>query len=233
MAAEVDELSRAAPNSFFRWLQIKEKFGGLRAYASHDGLQGVEEILRSAHARSARTCQVCGQPGEMRRVGPIIMTVCIPHLLDHLQEEEPHLGPSAAGWLERRQQCLDGAIPADLEGSELTCRRVLSAMVHEFARRSLCTLHPIDLDDVQALRHRPGLSDYVWGMATVSTSASTSAKSLVLVLTDDTPTEARDTLEDIALELHRPNHHLLEHEIRDPATAFDPLLSAHIGRAML
>jgi hypothetical protein len=49
-------------------LQIKEKFGGLRYYVSHssDELDGA---IRDAEHRSFRTCEFCGEPGQIGRLG--------------------------------------------------------------------------------------------------------------------------------------------------------------------
>jgi predicted HicB family RNase H-like nuclease len=48
--------------------QIKEKFGGLRFYASFNGDytdQGWERI-KKAEEEASETCEQCGQPGELR-----------------------------------------------------------------------------------------------------------------------------------------------------------------------
>lgn len=50
--------------------QIKEKYGGLRFYwqgsLSADAVARVEEAIALAEARSATTCDVCGEEGRLR-----------------------------------------------------------------------------------------------------------------------------------------------------------------------
>jgi len=56
-------------------VQVKEKFGGLRFY--YDG--GDEKIfgmVRMAEAMSYKTCETCGNPGELKNEG--WMKVCCP-----------------------------------------------------------------------------------------------------------------------------------------------------------
>jgi hypothetical protein len=48
------------------FVQIKEKFGELRAYLSWQ-TKYMDEFIRQAEAESSRTCEVCGKPG--RNVG--------------------------------------------------------------------------------------------------------------------------------------------------------------------
>ncbi len=60
------------------WLQIKEKFGTLRAYFSckteyHDL---VSDIIGDAEMLSSITCIVCGEPGKLTNLGYWILTIC-------------------------------------------------------------------------------------------------------------------------------------------------------------
>lgn len=62
-------------------VQVKEKFGGLRFYM--DG--GTDEhriAVGFAEAMAARTCEVCGSPGE-RSDGGWIKTLCPEHAKQH------------------------------------------------------------------------------------------------------------------------------------------------------
>lgn len=49
-------------------MQIKEKFGTLRFYASFtkDYSKQGWEVIRKAEGQSAETCEECGEPGEFR-----------------------------------------------------------------------------------------------------------------------------------------------------------------------
>lgn len=53
-----------------RLVQVKEKFGGLRFYDDDVGL-GNEmcKLIDEAEALSYKTCEQCGEPGVLRRVG--------------------------------------------------------------------------------------------------------------------------------------------------------------------
>ena len=66
-------------------LQVKEKFGGLRAYISIPCNEGIAKS-REAHAieyryeaLSLRICETCGQLGENRPVRGYYMTLCAFH----------------------------------------------------------------------------------------------------------------------------------------------------------
>jgi hypothetical protein len=54
------------PLGYFGWSQIKEKFGGLRAYAN-----GADEYIRGAiemaESMSYITCEVTGEKGKLRK----------------------------------------------------------------------------------------------------------------------------------------------------------------------
>jgi hypothetical protein len=67
----------------FSVTQIKEKFGTLRFYwqgdLSHDAEAKVEEAIDLAEARSACTCEVCGEEGCLHRFGAWLMTRCSAH----------------------------------------------------------------------------------------------------------------------------------------------------------
>ena len=45
--------------------QIKEKFGGLRFYIGA-GSDAIHDTIQAAEDRSYRTCEVTGEPGELR-----------------------------------------------------------------------------------------------------------------------------------------------------------------------
>lgn len=45
--------------------QVKEKWGGLRFYVSTEN-EAVSAAIKDAESEAARTCESCGQPGEIR-----------------------------------------------------------------------------------------------------------------------------------------------------------------------
>lgn len=72
-------------------VQVKEKFGTLRFYVDYedDYTQGV---LAMAEAMSAVTCEICGNPGELRG-GGWLCTLCDEHAEDkpaHDERSETH-----------------------------------------------------------------------------------------------------------------------------------------------
>ncbi|PIP00655.1 hypothetical protein [Pleomorphomonas carboxyditropha] len=68
MCADLAEEIKASNVAEYRIVQIKEKFGGLRAYYSYDGekVERLREIVRTAENDSLVTCEACGKPGEVR-----------------------------------------------------------------------------------------------------------------------------------------------------------------------
>jgi hypothetical protein len=68
----------------FEVVQVKEKFGGLRFYVRLDGLRlshaddAISRRIGAAVEESFHTCEVCGQPGELRENG-LIKTLCDEH----------------------------------------------------------------------------------------------------------------------------------------------------------
>jgi hypothetical protein len=57
--------------------QVKEKYGTLHWYMS-TFTDEMDEIISAAEAKSAVTCEVCGEPGELRDVG-WLFTYCDKH----------------------------------------------------------------------------------------------------------------------------------------------------------
>ncbi|MFB9268014.1 hypothetical protein ACFFWD_33605 [Bradyrhizobium erythrophlei] len=64
-------------------VEIKEKFASLRCYwcgdVSRDTAAKIIEAVALAQARSACTCEQCGEPGHLYRHGGIYMTRCTTH----------------------------------------------------------------------------------------------------------------------------------------------------------
>jgi hypothetical protein len=68
----------AAGGPKFEVLQVKEKFGGLRFYVNRRRNEAIRQRIGIAADESCRTCEVCGQPGQLRE-GRSIRTVCDEH----------------------------------------------------------------------------------------------------------------------------------------------------------
>ena len=63
----------------FRFVQIKEKFGGLRAYTSgvsKDMYQAVTDIIHEAEDEADETCEYCGSKENVTQAGSWIKTLC-------------------------------------------------------------------------------------------------------------------------------------------------------------
>lgn len=65
----IDRKGKDSPELLdFKFVQIKEKFGGLRAYAQgYDEYSGA--IIDMAESMAAVTCENCGSPGKTRNTG--------------------------------------------------------------------------------------------------------------------------------------------------------------------
>jgi hypothetical protein len=73
------------PGDSFKTLQIKEKYGSLRWYytgrLSEAARAPIEEAIELAEARSACTCEVCGEPGRLNDRGGWLATASPAHAL--------------------------------------------------------------------------------------------------------------------------------------------------------
>lgn len=61
--------------------QVKEKFGGLRFYAStpDESTTTLYRLVGEAEDEAERTCEECGRPGFLRTDRPWIRTLCDEH----------------------------------------------------------------------------------------------------------------------------------------------------------
>jgi len=77
------EAAIAESGGWLRVLQIEEKYGTLRFYwrgeLSDESRTKVEEAIALAEARSACTCEKCGEEGRLYRHGRMWMTRCPAH----------------------------------------------------------------------------------------------------------------------------------------------------------
>jgi hypothetical protein len=74
------------PENQFRFLQIKEKFGGLRVYTSYADTtleqdHAITRAVDEAERASWHTCEVCGAPGESVSYRGYARTLCPWHEL--------------------------------------------------------------------------------------------------------------------------------------------------------
>ena len=82
-----------ADGGTLKFTQIKEKYGTARLYwegaLSPEADARVEEIIDLAEARSACTCEVCGEEGRLHCDGRWLMTRCAAHAQGHPSLKSP------------------------------------------------------------------------------------------------------------------------------------------------
>lgn len=61
----------------YRVYQVKEKFGDLRFYWAGRNFDAGRAAVADAEAEAARTCEVCGNPGDLRSRRGWFRTVCV------------------------------------------------------------------------------------------------------------------------------------------------------------
>lgn len=69
------ELRAACPDA--RIVQAKEKLGALRVYLEDKLDEQAKVILLRAEAKSFTVCEVCGAPGELRRIRGHVGVRCV------------------------------------------------------------------------------------------------------------------------------------------------------------
>lgn len=74
MFKEIEEYITKNKIKGFHFDQIKQKFGGLRAYTNFED-DVIRDIIRKAENRADHTCENCGAPGKIR-TGGWIMCLC-------------------------------------------------------------------------------------------------------------------------------------------------------------
>lgn len=80
----IEAALHGAPSGSLSVVQIKEKYGSLRLYWESHGLSAVtvgaiEEAVALAEARSACTCETCGEVGRLYSRGGWYHTACDEH----------------------------------------------------------------------------------------------------------------------------------------------------------
>lgn len=72
--------------------QIKEKFGTLRIYYSIDSLEindhnTIQQIVAKAEERAAKTCEVSGEEGSLRRINGWLVTLSDAEYSKRIEDE--------------------------------------------------------------------------------------------------------------------------------------------------
>lgn len=70
----IEDINRLSGDLDVNVVEIKEKFGTLRFYVDGSSKE-IDELIDEAELKSSITCDLCGQPGELRR-GGWLRTLC-------------------------------------------------------------------------------------------------------------------------------------------------------------
>jgi hypothetical protein len=71
-----NHLKKTGKSEDFKFVQIKEKFGGLRIYTEGYSDDFIEGVVRMAESLSYKTCEITGRPGFLCRKGTLLKTLC-------------------------------------------------------------------------------------------------------------------------------------------------------------
>lgn len=94
LCQEVDDFFGADlgfPMHNFAWVQIKEKFGSLRAYYTTDQLLGtgpekLSRLVEKYEVMSSNVCEVCGEHAVLSNAAGLLTTRCQKHFDEILAE---------------------------------------------------------------------------------------------------------------------------------------------------
>lgn len=81
LCADIIKLAKEENVRFPVVRQIKEKFGTLRFYLDIE-TDAMYERICEAELESSKTCERCGEPGELKSVDGWYTTLCAEHLSD-------------------------------------------------------------------------------------------------------------------------------------------------------
>ena len=78
----LDELCKniqdTKPPKNFEVMQVKEKFGTLRFYVQHAN-EKIHKLIKESEEKSHSMCEMCGEPGEIRKREFWLKTLCGKH----------------------------------------------------------------------------------------------------------------------------------------------------------
>jgi hypothetical protein len=83
--AHVDETKLTYPKYTIEFVQVKEKFGTLRVSLDYSH-PAIDKFISEAVALSAKTCDVCGDPGHCGSYRGWWMTLCKTHSDEHIAQ---------------------------------------------------------------------------------------------------------------------------------------------------
>ena len=92
-----DKIAEIDPEQKIKFLQIKEKFGGLRFYTDHTNftlekdryLYNAEtKLIAEYESKSYQICEVCGKEGKLRNEFKWMKTLCDEHAEEYRKSRE-------------------------------------------------------------------------------------------------------------------------------------------------
>lgn len=80
MSYKINQIIEEDPETYkdFYISQLKEKYGTLRVYTSYS-YEPIDHIIEEYEFVSAKTCELCGNPGVLDRDGYWYQTLCDDH----------------------------------------------------------------------------------------------------------------------------------------------------------
>jgi hypothetical protein len=73
----IEEINKKKPDNPFICNQCKEKLAGLRFYLNQPITDEISEMISTAFMKSIRTCELCGDVGDLKKVSDsYIQTLC-------------------------------------------------------------------------------------------------------------------------------------------------------------
>jgi hypothetical protein len=72
---KIKKIVKSNPQFDFYFLQVKEKFGGLRLYSTGGNLE-IGKLIQQAEDESYKTCEECGTKKDVLSEGSWIRTLC-------------------------------------------------------------------------------------------------------------------------------------------------------------
>jgi len=85
MCAKLEKYLKKTGNKDFYFTQVKEKFGSGRFY-NYGGDDATDKIIEDAETLCGKTCEVCGKPGNIEKIGGWFYPVCSKHKTEHEQD---------------------------------------------------------------------------------------------------------------------------------------------------
>ena len=88
LSKKIEFWNECHPDQRVEAVQVKEKYGSLRFYIDNY-VDEVEKWIEEADLESEKTCEICGEPGEIRNFG-WLKCLCDKHEQERKDQNENH-----------------------------------------------------------------------------------------------------------------------------------------------